>query len=781
MSLVVAAPAPLALAQSRTVLEEVVVTAQKREEALQDVPIAISALSSSALEKQGVSNIVDLQAGQVPALKVISFAGRPNTLQLGIRGVTESDPTQLTSERPVAVYIDGVYIARGTGIDSEVFDIERMEILRGPQGTLFGRNAHGGALNIVTQKPEGEFGFKQMLEATSLDQYKARTVINTPEVAGFAASFTYLHSEANGWINNPGGQQDFNWHDKDAYRLAIQYQTESVVANYSYDNSKLDFMQNYNHLLHKPAASLNPRPVDTKRRDTAWAGTLMGEQQNDNEGHSLAIEWEINDALTFKSISSYREMTDLNSASGSGLFSFLPGGFVPNLGAGLSALYPTRAFSDSITMADTEQESWSQEFQLIGDSDRLEWQVGGLVFHEEGTFDGYNHFGWYYDGCTPDIATGYRGSCGMPIAVPFPGALQQSAAAFLPPGVSTVAHTITEVETDSIGLYAQGTWTPPILDDRMDITLGLRYSKDEKDIFRPLESGRPAAISTQANSERVDPALTISYRLTDETSIYARYASAYRGGGVSVREVTTFTPYDEEVATSAELGLKSVFWNNRARLNAAAFYTEIEDLVISVQQTDCGPIACTTANTQGVSIDGNARMSGFEMDASVVLFEGLTLSVAYSYLDWTLPPMQFEGRPRQPALNNAPRNSWMVSLDYAFAPFSFGQLDLHVDVTDSDEYCFNPFSCFQDEFADAGDIETIQGGKDNRLVNARMTLSDIPVGVGALDVALWGKNLTDEEWISFALTAPSNPLVGNNTGGTYGEPRALGVTLTYEY
>lgn len=756
----------LAIAQNRGALEEIIVTAQKREEALQDVPIAISALSADTMEKQGINNLNDLQGGQVPSLKVIQFAGRPNTIQIGIRGITESDPTQLTVERAVAVYVDGVYLARGNGMDTEAFDIERMEVLRGPQGTLFGRNAMGGAVSITTRKPTGEFGFKQELEGTTLDEYKSRTLINTPQFNGLSASLGYVKSQANGWINNPGGKEDFNWHDKDAYRIALQYEISDVVVDYSYDHSDLDYMQNYNTLIHKPAASLNPRPIDTKRPDSAWAGTAMALQNTENEGHNLTVEWNINDSLTFKSITGYRELTDWNSAGGAGANAFLPGG-IPAAGTG--DLLPTQGRSDSQTFAVTEQDQLSQEFQLIGETDRVEWQVGAMFFHEDGTFTGWNGAGWRYDGCNP--LAGYRSSCGLPILVP--------------PQTTPVRETKTNVDTDSYGLFAQATWTPDMLEDRLKITAGLRYGKDDKTIDRPIEAGLPLATSLSANpkDERVDPALTIAYSLFDETSIYARYSTAYRGGGVSVREIRTFTPYESEEVEATEIGIKSVFWDNRARINAAAFYTETDNFTVPVQQVCTG---CSTANTTISNAQGTARMHGFEMDTSVLVVEGLTLSLAYTYLDNSIPQVLFNNAGvtelRQPSLNNAPRNTWAVNIDYDFVPFSFGKLNAHVDVTDSDEYCFNSFSCERDPIMVAGDIQGLQGGEDNRLINARLTLSDIALGsAGSLTAALWGKNLTDEEYINFGYTAPSNPQFGNNTVGQYGDPRSVGVTVTYEY
>jgi iron complex outermembrane receptor protein len=750
----------IAIAQNRTSLEEIIVTAQKREEAIQDVPIAITALGADTLEKQGIATLKDLQGGQVPSLKVVQFAGRPNTMQFGIRGVTEPD-IQPSVERAIAVYVDNVYIARANGMDTEVFDIERMEILRGPQGTLFGRNAEGGAVNITTRKPTGDFGFKQDLEASSLDEYKARTLIDTPEWNGLSASLGYLHRQANGWIANPANEnRDYNWQNKNAYRLALQYKTDDVVVDYAYDNSNIEYMQNYNVLLHKPAASFNPRPVDQGRPDRAWAGTRAPVSSSEGDGHSLTAEWSINSELTLKSITGYRTLEDNAYATGSGANVFLPG-----LAVGLSA---TQGVSDSLSIGLMNQNQHSQEIQLIGDTDRLEWQVGALYFHEDASNLIGSAFGYLYNGCNP--LAGYGASCGLPLAVPYSGVPNRP--------------TRTTVDTDSYGAYAQATWNPDILEDRLKITLGLRYGKDKKDIQRGLEGGAATDISTNAKAERVDPAVTIAYQLLDTTSIYTRYSTAYRGPGVSMREVVTFTPYKEETTTSTEVGVKSVFWDNRARINAAAFYNEIDQFQIPVQQV-CP--TCSTANTTTVNARGTARMSGFELDGTVLLIDGLTVSLGYTYLDNSIPEVLDGGVLRQPALNNASRNSWALNVDYAFEPFSFGTLNAHVDVTDSDEYCFNSFSCRQDAVMAAGDITGVHGGDDNRLINARLTLSDIALGnMGKLQAALWAKNLTDEEYINFGFTAPQGTNLnaqrfGNNTVGTYGDPRSVGVTLTYQY
>ncbi len=207
----------------------------------------------------------------------------------------------------------------------------------------------------------------------------------------------------------------------------------------------------------------------------------------------------------------------------------------------------------------------------------------------------------------------------------------------------------------------------------------------------------------------------------------------------------------------------------------------------------CGALALVygvvTARQVLASSPGTARMHGFELETSVLVMEGLTLSLAYTYLDNSIPAVPYQENAstpvflRQPALNNAPRNSWAVNVDYLFEPFSFGQLNAHIDVTDSDEYCFNSFSCEPDAIMIRDDVAGVHGGDDNTLINARLTLSDIRMGgAGSLQAALWVKNLTDEEYINFGYTAPSaSSATGNNTIGQYGDPRSVGVTLTYQY
>jgi iron complex outermembrane receptor protein len=749
---------PLAsTAQSRSALEEIIVTAQKREEAIQDVPVALTALGTDNLEKLGINNIIDLQGSKVPSLQVAPYAGRPGQLLIAMRGIAASDPLQLTAEPSNALYIDGVYIARQVGIDTDLFDLERMEILRGPQGTLFGRNAMGGALSLITQKPTGEFGFKQLLEGSDLDVYRSKTVINTPSIGGLSARFDYLRGWTDGWIKNPmAGQKDFNWQEKEGYRIALQLQaTDALTADYAYDYLESDYTQNLNVLEAKPATSPLQTPVLRGRQERAWIGMAFPTSYYEAKGHNLTLTWDINDSLAFKSISSYRELLEDNYSPQAGAAAFVPANIF-----GPSQTFP---LSGSVSTALTEQEQWSQEFQLIGDTEQLEWQAGILYFHEEGSFAANGGFNIGYLG-----GVGPMGVGSTPVGIePF----------------WLTTPTVTEIDTDSLGIYGQATWTPQILDQRLHLTLGLRYGRDEKTAIRTRQSGQPVNFSATPTEERVDPALTLAFDLADSVSAYVRYSTAYRGGGVSVREVGRFSPYAEEELETVELGLKSEFWDRRARLNAALFYNELDGMQMPFQQTTGCPGVCSQANTIIANLDRTARLSGFELDGSLLLLDGLTLTFAYTHLDDDMP---LAVNPETPTAAReeiyrpqAPRHAWSVSLDYEFLPFSFGTLDAHIDVSDTSSYCLTVRGC-EDDIISTGPITGVQGGKDNRVVNARLTLSDIPMGgVGNLKAALWGKNLTDAESRLFGFTAPG--ALTNTSVVHFSDPRSVGMTLTYEY
>lgn len=277
-SLVYGLMLPPGFAQDEDVgrLQEVVVTAQKREESLQDTPISIVALSSEALESRGIDGLSDLHA-DVPGLVISPHPNSGATVRIYIRGIGSAND-QITYDPSVAMYVDGVYLARFQGLAAEVAELERVEILRGPQGILYGRNSTGGAINFITKAPQlGEFSFRQDLSAGNRDRLYARTRANIPMGETAAAELSFLRVRQDGFIRNAGtGVSRFGDQDRYAYRAALLWQpNDRFDLRYTFDRSDMEDTPVYLAVVplypaeaSAPSASL-PAVRDSSRT-TSW-------------------------------------------------------------------------------------------------------------------------------------------------------------------------------------------------------------------------------------------------------------------------------------------------------------------------------------------------------------------------------------------------------------------------------------------------------------------------------------------------------------------------------
>ena len=412
--------APSAWAQQRVELEEIVVTAQKREETLQDAPVALTALSSEQLTNLGIKNLADLSQGAVPTLRISPYPNSPSTLIIAMRGVGVADAGSVTTEIPVGIYIDGVYVGRSQGLGADIIDLERLEVLRGPQGTLYGRNSSGGAVSFVSKKPTGEFGFKQSLSAgTDWDYLRSVTQLNLPsyDVGGgdLSLKFSYLYSQRDGWVENPNTGEfgsNFWGDDREGGRFAAYWERSNFSANYSYDFGETEVGQAWFQLYQSPdgrptevfpdafpgqfrvgtvgfpianvagfisateagnqlAFITSVAPWRTAANESGARSELIPHPVNnrpttvDTEAHTLNLVWDINENLQIKSITGYREVEQFTTTAYSGAF-----------GIGLTNL----PFQGRI-----EQEQFTQEFQLIGDAldSKLRYVAGVYYFDED--------------------------------------------------------------------------------------------------------------------------------------------------------------------------------------------------------------------------------------------------------------------------------------------------------------------------------------------------------------------------------------------------------------
>jgi iron complex outermembrane recepter protein len=786
-----------AFAQERaTALEEVVITAQKREQTLQDAPIAVSALNSEQLEQRGITSLSDMVAGAMPSVKIQPFPNNPGTLIVSIRGIGPADAGQITKEPGVGIYQDNIYLGRSQGLGMELADLERIEVLRGPQGTLYGRNVVGGAVNLISKKPTGEFGLKQTLSyGFEFNDVKSISHINTDRYAGFAAKVSYLYSDQDGWVENEGSggdYHDYNEFEKQGARLALNWDNDSnVTADYVYDWADSDIMQNYfqlhdaGNLTVYNADDLAPPdltllsvpptewgPEQLAMLDNISSGAYLGQLQpfpNDEpankpvdntraalavqpnkievEGHAFTLSWDINDTTTLKSFTAYRELHQKTHYNYGGVF-----------GIGLATASPY----DII-----DQDQWSQEFQLVGSAldDSIEYVAGAYYYNENvSEIQPANSTAMelaFVPLVTNPVELQNPGNVAPFIVVRDGKLVTLPAAVPIQPGATYPGRDVSS-KTESAALYGQMRWQAT---DKLAVSVGLRYTNDKKDSKRDFFEGVQVNQVADSNDSSVDPMATIDYDWNDSLNTYLRYATGYKAGGVNLRS-NTFASYDPEEVESYEFGLKSTFWDRRARFNTAIWTSNYADYQIDFSD----PVDITISETFNAS-NGNVELWGVEIDFTVIPMDGLTLTFDYNYIHWSLDsqpnPLNPDGPSEEFDIPQAPRHSGTVSVDYEFEPFSWGTLLLHADyIGQSEEHM---------RFSPKGN----QRRDDRNLFNARVTLADLAVGpdAGMLNASLWAKNLTDEDYVVYSIT---NDGVGS-ISDAWGEPRSVGVSLVYEY
>lgn len=729
MSTCLCLPSTLATGQ---VLEEVIVTAEKREQSLQDVPISIIALGQEALEMQGIDDLDDL-GPNVPNLVVNSFNNDPVAVRMFIRGIGQND-LQLTQDPSVALYLDGVYIGTSFGAGFEGVDIERVEVLRGPQGTLYGRNATGGAINLITQRASTEaIEFNQKFEVGNLGLFKSRTFLNVPLGDKFAFKLGYIRTERDGYVENTGIGEDFGSEDRQSGVIDLRYEaTDFLVFDYRYENAEIKDsgrLEQSRVAGQEPrlapgvpdlSAAVTPGTVSEERQDSVASLWGNGPTNVEVKAHTLNIAWHLNDALSLRSITATR---DLDSNVNTVVLPDWTANLVPGGGS----------ISSGRNQIDFKQ--LSQEFQLLGNWDQWVLASGIYYYDDEGTHD----------------STGTT-SLGLP-----------------PP-----EYDITETENKTLAIYAQATWTPQAMDSRWHLTAGARYSKDDRKAFR-LNTRSPEFAATAPDGAdyendfaNFNPTLTVAFDLNDYSNIYGKVVSGYKSGGTSTRSASAAlfqVGFEEEDVLSYELGYKGDFLNRRVRFNGALFYMQIDGLQTSLQ----------TGGTPGerdfLPIDDNT-ISGFEAELTAALSQAWQVSFNYGYLDTQLGEDQIDTPVATFSLIDemayAPKHSYTVALDY-HRPLSIGELHGRVGYA------------YQDRQQTSVNVLENITMDDYGLVDASLSWGEIRMGSvpGVFRVMLWGKNLADEEYTILSTAAWG--FVGSNDTSTFGDPRTYGLSLYYDY
>nr|WP_295105731.1 TonB-dependent receptor [uncultured Caulobacter sp.] len=724
-------------ADSAISLEEVVVTAQKRKTNLQDTPIAISAMDSEALKARHIQSVEDLGDGSIPSLRVAPFFARKSALTIGMRGIGAlGDANQPARDQAVGVYVNGVYLGRAQGLGSALYDVERIEVLKGPQGTLFGRNTEGGAVSIVTKAPTGVFGMNTTLGYGNYNGYKLETHIDLPEYKGFSVKVDALLTKRDGTTINPttSGQPDFNSYDKRGVNLEFAWRpSDNFSADYAYDLSYDGSTPYYVQLEKKGALALAPlTPAQPDRAKRASVGVPLQMSEGDTFGHRLNLTWKLADNLDLKSISSYRKLTQTQFDNGA---------------VALSVFQPNAPFA-RYSVARVWQDQVSQEFQLVGKTDRLEY-VGGVFYFREKVSDNAQ---------TPNsLQWNATGTAYTQLSIDFNTIILDRAS---------------HVETTSYGAFGQAAWTPPVLDDKLHVTVGARYTKDAKKGSLDIVNGvLPSYIDSNKNTvvgrvpldaswSHVDPMVSVAYDVTNDINLYGRWATGYKAGGANSRSLT-YRAYNPEKVEMFEVGAKTEFWNRRGRLNVAAFTGDIKDAQVDfnvlILNNNRGTLETTNAAT------GKTR--GFEADLTIMPVEGLTLSASYAYTDIKLSKAFNPFTNAQSTIYPlySPKNAGSVAADYVRPAFG-AMFKAHLDAN----------------FADAQMTSTTDPTLSDKsfTMNGRLALADIRLAEGApaLQLSVWSRNLTNK---SYAFLRNYNAALG--TYAIFNEPRTFGVEANVKF
>lgn len=744
--------------QQARVLEEIMVVAQRREEDAQLTPISIATFNSEALETLGITSLSDI-GSQVPNFNIDTFPASNQTLRLFIRGVGITD-VQITQDPAVGVYLDGVYLARSSGLAADVADLERIEVLRGPQGTLYGRNTTGGALNLVTKRPNSEaVEFSQVLGTGNRNRQYSKTSLNLPIGQDHAVKFAALSEGLDGFIDNDGPGKDWGDRKAEAYRFDWRWDiSETVTLDYSWDKSRIESV-NYTPQAQVPGVETGSPADPAVRSSRRFVDYRIDRVSNldttvpllptdtDIEGHGLNIEWQLPDiGITLKSISAYREMSDYSYVD------FASGASeeyrVDFQDITIGELTPSPINFPS-TRVELDHEQFSQEFQAIGEvGSFFEYTVGLYYFEEKAREDS------------------------LPLHHIFSFPLLE---------LDDIANSVNVrgedigIDNKALAIFGQFTYTPDITDERLHFSIGWRRSEDERSVDRLflqdsyLDLGTAVIgpiqrinFSADASNDFSDDSFSamVEFDWTEDFHAYGKYVEAYKSGGYNIRDpdpVYFSEGFEEEKNRTIEFGFKGELLNSALRVNGNIFYSEFEDLQLNFLIPD------TISDTR-VFNSGAANIHGFETQIISVPWYGLFLRLDYAYLENDVDDVidPFTGMPRSFALSNAPRHSGTLNIDYILPPMSFGEIAINVNYNYVGERDGKNGILFRDEFD---------------LLNGRVALSKIPMLKGEVTVSAWIKNALDEEYVSYAI----DNLPHSNRGVLWGESRSYGIDLKYEF
>ncbi len=634
-------PAEQATETSDDAIAEIVVTARKREERLQEIPIAITAVSAEQLESRGAVDLSDMQ-GLAPNLTLKTGGGTSGatfTPVISIRGIGQSDFT-INTDPGVGIYLDGVYLGRSVGSVLDLADVERVEVLRGPQGTLFGRNTIGGAISLVSKAPDmDELTGTVSLTGGSRDFYQARATLNIPVSDQLAVRLAGVARQRDGYVDALQ-YQDFKLGGEKlwAVRAALRWQPTS--------NLTIDLAVDHTERRDPPAATVGLQLGDVSDAQSGPTGQVSNFfNRGVGPAATARVPWistttprcATDVAFRNSSLTCYGNAWLAGTRATNSVWNDLSGNKIEpvakldltgymgtvTLDTGIgefksitayrefeSTFYGDLDFTPFTIFANNNQpfnqQQFSQEVQLVGDalSGRLEYVLGLFYFQETG------------DQAVELYAPGN-----------IPAPLATSLAPFLP----YFQTTLRTIDNSSTAAFAQATFA---VTERLKVTGGLRFTDERKDyMVSQVRSVGATETATGVQTTKIwTPMVNIAWQANDELLAYGTFSEGYRAGGFAARFATglisPLPSYAPEYVTSYELGVKASLFDRRLTFNLAAFRMDYRDIQVTA----------TTPNLPGFVLNlANARFTGVEFEASAILGGGFvaTGTAGYTHKDLT--------------------------------------------------------------------------------------------------------------------------------------------------
>ena len=668
--------APMAAAQDGMVLEEIIVTAQRREQTLQEVPVAVTAFTGEALEIANITeasqylnltpNVSYTEDGQVGS----------RGISIAMRGVSNINTDESSFIQSIGVYLDEFSVAsvgQGT-INPQLQDLERIEVLRGPQGTYFGRNAVGGALNLTTRKPQPEYDASVSVGARNFEdasqQYDLGAMVNLPVSDAFMLRGVVYYEDSGGLVENivPGGGD--SGHEYTMARLSARWLLDEVTT--------VDLM-----LMHSDEQQGHDENVPSGVWDTDSVATFEFRgpsggltepvdpgtgfwPENRNKTARSAIGEKTDNTTSLAILKVSRDMSDTATLN------WITGWIDTDTDRVFdNDLVPENAVFREQTREGT---SFSTELRLDITSEPVDWTVGALYARDEKDIDSRVQLGTEV----------FVGDVRLPLPPPQIFNPANSAAFCL--GCS-----IDGFELTSLALFTDVTVH---ISDRLDLALGARYTSDDvSNSYTPLAGPGPggtgphqtrwpndlvptAEINSDENYSNLSPRVALSYDLTDEATVYATISRGYKAGGTSLGRngndnSAIVEPFESEILTNYEVGIKSELFDGRARFNAAAFLLDWKDLQL---ETFFFLVPGDLTSNVELTINvGKARATGLEGELAVLLSESLTLTAGIGVIDTEILSddvarlsgnlfVDLKGEP----LPRAPELTFSMAADYRF-------------------------------------------------------------------------------------------------------------------